>query len=248
MTRFSPGFINSGGVFTPLSIPELARWYDAGLSSYTGGTWEDLSSAGIDVSQATAGLQPTANPTGVNGKPSLTFDGGDYLFNTTPLMRAATALTTIVITQANAQNATRICSEGQAVNTNPIWATAQTTGTTPFQKGSVFLRRDDFATVAFTESPFDVCNGSPHMWGTKIDQIAQTVTHFADGSDDTPDSFSNPVGTTTVTQFSIGCLLRATASSFFVGDLAAVLVLTKSLSSGEMSAVQSYYQARGVLP
>jgi hypothetical protein len=247
MTHFSPGFIHSGSAFTPLSIAELDRWYDAQLSTYVGGTWQDLT-GNADVSQATVGARPTANATGVNGKPSLAFDGGDYLFNLVPLMRAATALTTIVITQASAQNASRVVSEGQAVNTNPIWATAQTTGTTPFQKGSVFLRRDDFSTVAFTESPFNVCDGSAHMWGTKVNQSAQTVTHFADGSDGTASGFTNPVGTTTVTQFSIGCLLRSTASSFFVGNLAAVLIFSKVLDSTEMGNVRGYYQSRGVLP
>ena len=66
--------------WTPSQIT-TALWLDAAeagtitLNGSTVSQWNDKSGNGRNVSQATASAQPTYNATGLNGKPSLSFDG-----------------------------------------------------------------------------------------------------------------------------------------------------------------------------
>ncbi|OBQ32885.1 MAG: hypothetical protein AN487_21545, partial [Anabaena sp. CRKS33] len=68
----------------------LALWLDAEdaasitLNGSTVSQWNDKSGNARNVSQATAANQPTLTTSGLNGKPVLTFDGADWLFNANP--------------------------------------------------------------------------------------------------------------------------------------------------------------------
>jgi hypothetical protein len=68
----------------------LALWLDAEdaasitLNGSTVSQWNDKSGNARHVSQATAANQPTRTLNGLNGKPVLTFDGADWLFNANP--------------------------------------------------------------------------------------------------------------------------------------------------------------------
>jgi hypothetical protein len=77
---------SSGGApaWTPTALGSaLALWLDAGdastitLNGSTVSQWNDKSGNGRNASQATAANQPTYTPSGLNGKPVLTFDGSD---------------------------------------------------------------------------------------------------------------------------------------------------------------------------
>lgn len=71
--------IVSGALWEPTQI-NADVWLSASRSSYVGGTWGDLSGNGYDHVQATASRRPTYNATGLNGYPTLVFDGtDDYL-------------------------------------------------------------------------------------------------------------------------------------------------------------------------
>jgi len=65
----------------------LALWLDAEdtasitLNGSTVSQWSDKSGNGRNVSQAMAANQPTYTASGLNGKPVLTFDGGDWFSN-----------------------------------------------------------------------------------------------------------------------------------------------------------------------
>jgi hypothetical protein len=81
MSRFGFGFIFAPGlaIQTPSQIfgADLAVWYmaDTGITTVNGDVsqWNDQSSAGANLSQATANLRPTFSPTGVNGKQCVQF-------------------------------------------------------------------------------------------------------------------------------------------------------------------------------
>lgn len=82
--RFAPNW-------TPAALGSaLALWLDAAdastitLNGSTVSQWNDKSGNGRNVSQATAANQPTFTASGLNGKPVLTFDGADWLFNANP--------------------------------------------------------------------------------------------------------------------------------------------------------------------
>ncbi len=57
----------------------LARESDVALVSGKVATWSDRSGNGRDATQGTDANRPTWNATGINGKPSLSLDGGDRL-------------------------------------------------------------------------------------------------------------------------------------------------------------------------
>lgn len=78
--------------FVPPSVPaimaadEIVAGWDAALGVSGGATvaqWNDLGSGGFNLTQATAGFQPTFNAAGgPNGNPSVLFDGvDDFLIN-----------------------------------------------------------------------------------------------------------------------------------------------------------------------
>lgn len=91
----------SEGSFSPSDISGLSLWLkaDAGvtLNGATVSAWADQSGNGRNVSQGTAGSQPTYNATGLSSLPTLDFDGGDYLDNTTTDLGTADSARTIFI-------------------------------------------------------------------------------------------------------------------------------------------------------
>lgn len=75
-----PQFVWNESFWQPNSLgSSLALWLDAAdastitLNGSTVSQWSDKSGNGRNVTQATASLQPTYNPSGLNGKPALDF-------------------------------------------------------------------------------------------------------------------------------------------------------------------------------
>ena len=239
-------FVFAGASFVPTDIAELERWYDADLSDFTAGTWEDLSDNGVDVTQATAGNRPTANATGINGQPSLTFDGtNDRLTNTTVVMRDLDKMTALVITDASAQSGGAcLLMEGASNGTNQLYIVDRGgAGDTT----NVFIRQNNFQTVINADGPDDVYDGNVSFHGVKIDQTAEEVVWIDELTESTATAFSQSIGPVTLNQHAIGCQLRTTASNFFTGELGAVLIFSKLLSSTELENVRDYYVDRGYL-
>jgi hypothetical protein len=74
----------SVSLWTPAQL-STALWLDAAdsstitLNGATVSQWNDKSGNGRNVAQAVATAQPTYNASGLNSKPTLSFDGGDIL-------------------------------------------------------------------------------------------------------------------------------------------------------------------------
>lgn len=78
--------------FSPLDVPGLALWFDAGAGLFTTaagstpatanadpvGRWEDQSGKGRHATQATAGQRPTLATAFVNGRPALAFSAASF--------------------------------------------------------------------------------------------------------------------------------------------------------------------------
>jgi hypothetical protein len=94
----SRNLIRGQSVFSPLSIPDIALWFDMSDASTlfdatSGGSLaaadavvkrvEDKSPNGWHLTQATTGNSPTRKAALIKGKDCLRFDGDDYLFRTT---------------------------------------------------------------------------------------------------------------------------------------------------------------------
>ena len=81
---------SSKASFSPLNLPNLKAWYDASdLSTITGGSavsqWNDKSSNGFDLSQATSTKKPSSGTRTLNGLNTIDYDG------TNDFLQAATA-------------------------------------------------------------------------------------------------------------------------------------------------------------
>lgn len=82
------------GAWSPLSLPNLLAWYDA-TNGVTGANpitqWNDLSGHGYHLSVITG--TPILNATGMNGRPTVEMDNGDYLTTTgNPLVTAGSSV------------------------------------------------------------------------------------------------------------------------------------------------------------
>lgn len=60
----------------PASLPTPLLWYNPAKGG-DGATLTDFGSLGVDAAQGTGAKQPTLNATGLNGRPTLDFDGTD---------------------------------------------------------------------------------------------------------------------------------------------------------------------------
>ena len=83
--------ISGRAVWTPAALgAALALWLDGAdsstitLNGSTVSQWNDKSGNNRNVSQATASNQPAYQATGLNGRPTMNFDGADWLFNAAP--------------------------------------------------------------------------------------------------------------------------------------------------------------------
>jgi hypothetical protein len=103
----SSGFsFSQSAAWTPAQLPGLALWLDAAdastitLNGSTVSQWNDKSGNNRHASQATAANQPTYSATGLNGKPTLTFDGlSDNLQATIPSLANQNNISFFGVTQ-----------------------------------------------------------------------------------------------------------------------------------------------------
>ena len=109
-------------LWTPTQL-NTALWMDSDdsrtitLNGATVSQWNDKSGNARDVSQPTAAAQPTYSATGLNGKPILTFDGGDLLLNNSPgaLLRNVNGATlAAVVNYTNNSVSRAVCSVSTA--------------------------------------------------------------------------------------------------------------------------------------
>jgi hypothetical protein len=98
--------------FSPLYIPGLLFWFDAGRITGLADTapvpqWNDISGLGNHVAQATADNRPAYRTAQVNGLPAVSFDGtNDYLsFSTLSLVKNIGVFTLYAVTATGAISA-----------------------------------------------------------------------------------------------------------------------------------------------
>lgn len=98
---WNSGFFVQTSDFNPLDLnPVLYLRADTGVTESGGAVsqWDDLSGNGNNATQTTGSVQPTLQTTGINGLPSLNFDGTDRM--TTPTFgNTITECTIAVVTK-----------------------------------------------------------------------------------------------------------------------------------------------------
>ena len=97
-----------GDGFSPLEISGAVLWLDATDEinfTFNGGnieTWSDLSPAGNNITQTTAGLQPLFVESAINSQSAVRFDGVDDFLNTSTIISGSGGRTFFVVTRPDA--------------------------------------------------------------------------------------------------------------------------------------------------
>jgi hypothetical protein len=169
-----------GRPWTPAALGSaLALWLDADdaatitLNGSTVSQWNDKSGNARNVSQATSANQPTRTASGLNGKPVLTFDGADWLFNANPgaLLRnvaGGTVAAVLNYTNNSTQRLPIAAMNGTGATTRMAVA-LQNTGRT-----NIISRRLDAEGASTVSSPPAYTNG------TNVIQVG--VARYSDGA------------------------------------------------------------------
>lgn len=179
----------SGAPWTPAALGSaLALWLDADdastitLNGSTVSQWNDKSGNARNVSQATAANQPTLTASGLNGKPVLTFDGTDWLFNANPgaLIRNVAGGTVAAVMNYTDAVSNRIpvtVMNGTGLGVR-LSTALQTAGTT-----NILSRRlDADATASSVTSPPAYTNGTSIIQVGVARYSAGALDQFVNGS------------------------------------------------------------------
>lgn len=159
----------------------------------------------------------------------------DYLSLSIP-SRALSDWTLILLTQGDAPSTdTRVFSFASSTDNNPIVAIG--TGATNANKLRIWCRSDAAVSPnggGTVESSANVFHGVPTV--VALRETSTLVSSFINGVADSTDGIVSP-GPFTVNRVSIGCLLRATAGSFFKGSNFLALAFSRALSDSEIKAL-----------
>jgi len=213
----------------------VGGWYDATdgatitHASNVVSQWNDKSGNNRHVSQAGA---TTLRPTW-NGTDGIVFDGGDYLFNTTPWMKANNKVAIYAVIKIAGGNGVTLIGEGSSSANNPVYSTG-TRALAASTEGALFSRNDAGGVVISNGSAtgalaFDDTKNLIHVWDD-----GGTASYALDGVTGTSLIDYVPSGTHTLNRFAIGCLLRSTASGFIVGTIHEIIICTDDSYGYEM--------------
>lgn len=221
----------------PETLPDLFAWFDASdaesIGAASGGVfaWMDKSGNGRHAIQGTAGNRPTLQATGLNGQPSLRFDGSnDFLL--LPSAGHLTQLTVAVV--ASASNVTGFRglvgrTEGSPWRHN--WVMGLDGGKQLFlyYNGSAYPQiraasavptgTPTVLTARLTAAPAGALWRDGSLAATDVNTIAGTPVNF---------------GTTVIGASDGGAL------SFWAGDISEVIVTGSGLSDGDVAALNAY--------
>ncbi len=240
--------------FAPNDVPGILLWLDAndldgdgvpegasesGLSGGDAATWEDRSGNNNDMSHATPSRRPTLSVAAKNGRDILNFDGGDALF----------ATDASVPTLDLNNNAFTMYAVVNPTNTNGrIIINKETTYEVGLNGGIV-------QGAVVTTAP-----GS-WAWGGTGNNAISTAWHtvefahnntmwdfYQDGAlTETILPANNQTGNIQPTNnvFSVGGRGNAAPTgSFFLGDMAEILMFDHALSAAERASLEAYFNSK----
>lgn len=213
--------------FTPTDLgADLLAWYDAtdgNTITHSAGVvsqWNDKSTNARSVSQAGAStLRPTWNLSN-----AISFDGGDYLFSTSPFMYNNGGVAIYMVASAASSNAQTVISEGRSSTDTPLYVPIYTDNSPTSGSISGFIRND--ANVTNFTSTNEL--GSSFFNSTKniiriVDSGADFTGYLNGTQSPTIRSYTraNPL---TTDRFTIGGLLRTTFATGWTGTIYEIII------------------------
>jgi len=230
----------------------LALWLDAEdaasitLNGSTVSQWNDKSGNARNVSQATAANQPTLTASGLNGKPVVTFDGADWLFNANPgaLIRnvaGGTVAAVLNYTDAVSQRIPVTVMNGTGAGVR-FSTGLQTTGTT-----NIYSRRlDADASASLVTSPPAYTNGTSIIQvgvaRYSVGALDQFVNGVAGGTGTFPSS-GNSSDTDSATLVLGGASTDdgVTLSNKMLGFVGEAVYTNTALSTADRERLEGYF-------
>jgi hypothetical protein len=246
MFASAPYPVGSGFLeWTPLALgSNLLAWWDASQGVTLSGSevtaWEDRK-GGSSVSQATSASRPLFSATGFNGAPCLTFDGTDDNLSAESVFSLPTGGTASRIWIVASQDA----------------LAADTTARTAFSYGGSSTDRRAIlrqvisgvsraraqagnGTVITNADEVDVDLSSRHL----IEATFTATTVACETDDSGPTTSASATVLTGTARTCIGSLPGATASNFWQGKIRDVIVTTDTLTTGEITKLQTFLLGR----
>lgn len=206
--------------------------------------WKDKSGNGNHIIQSTDSYKPLSGNENINDLNVINFDGvDDYLYNTSPFMYDASALTIFTVHKAPLQENKWVITEARHNSNSPIYALFVSGASEP-EYNKPFIRTDNGntpvnASVEFTTPYY---NGAPVIATMK--DVNSKITAYANGIIGTPATLSYTCSDTiSLTRFSIGALLRSSQQYAMQINIGEIIVFTKDLSIFEMNKV-GYFLAK----
>jgi hypothetical protein len=241
-TSASVDFNVTGGQTAAIPTSGLVLWLkpDQGIIKDAGGAvseWQDSSGTGNNAAQSDSAKQPLFNATGVNGLPTVTFDGtDDYLeVPNTPSVAITGDITSFFVfnvTDFDTFRAIWAKTAGNLPAANDYYLVSGS-GSPRFYHGNGGA---GIAQVTGTEAP---PTGTFVTAGFELE--GTTATHFLNGAD-------NGSGDLAAAGLDLGGPLqigtRADFVTKFKGDLAELVIYARALTAAERTQVQDYLQKK----
>jgi hypothetical protein len=229
------------GLWSPVEIT-TALWLDAADASTiteSGGAvsqWDDKSGNGRDISQASSTQRPTLATTGLNGKPTLDFDGSnDYLFNASV---GASGLSNATIISVFKQ-VTGGPTEDHQINIGQTGTTGKVRGF--YRPGNAtVLGFGGWARIATSSFSLDI-GGAHHIFGFANTALSgsNNLQIFKDGSVET--LTTSAALSTTLDGFSVGALQGALVGNYYSNiSVAEIIVLYEAISTVNRQKLEGY--------
>jgi hypothetical protein len=230
----------------------LALWLDAEdaasitLNGSTVSQWNDKSGNARNVSQATSANQPTLTASGLNGKPVLTFDGADWLFNANPgaLIRNVAGGTVAAVmnyTNATVQRIPIAAMHGTAAGAR-LAVALQGAGTT----NAIARRLDAESTATTVSSPPAYTNGTNVIQVGVARYSAGELDQFVNGSAAGTGSFpssGNSSDTDSATLIIGGSSTDdgVTLANPMLGFVGEIIITNTALSATDLERLEGYF-------
>ena len=234
----------------PIPALGLKLWLQADSLNLTEGQavslWADQSGNGLDVSQADAAHQPTYNASGINGHPTVRFDGWDDV-----LIRAnvpgsqitgATAITIFLVQNQNPANLHNTALDWGPVENRVEVRTAYELGEYGQEYVGVhglMMWHGDTGSLQGWFAAADWFNGDPKVVEFSRAGVGTTGACFVDGADM---GGARPYEDTINLAAASPLFVGADAGDYnnFLGDIAEVIVYDRALESADRALVYSY--------
>lgn len=222
------------GLILQLDASQLTGGTDGGAVS----TWNDVSGAGNDFTQATGSKQPTFRTNQINRLPAVSFDGGDLLTAANFDSSAEGTLAIVTRMETNLSIDAYLFSSSDEASTNRFL------GLRANSSEQFAVSQNDAGTVDAIRSTSSILTA-----GFVIVTLWSDGASYAIYKNGTAESLTVISGTNSGDwfgdtsardNFTLGGLKRTTESNFWTGEVAEALLYSAGLSAANLSTVHTY--------